>query len=290
MQEWLIEWFSTYPYAGVALMFLACGLGLPVPEEIVLLFAGYTCYSGYANRETMMAVAVGAILLGDIVPFALGRLFGPNLLRLRIMRFFISPQRLARFDRWFRRRGDTVVFFSRFIAGMRVVSYFVAGTMKMSWSRFLLLDLAGVLLVAPLLVWLGDHYGGAIEALIEKVKTVERGILIAGIAVAVVAGVWYWLRLRRRQRRLVGAATESFVEPSEPLGGPILPSETGATERSAEASADEAGTEHPERPGGIDGGDAPEEPIEGGGETPGPTDPEVADEAAPQPRNRDSNS
>ena len=57
MFDWLVETFSAYPYAGVALVFLACGLGLPMPEEIVLLFAGYLCYQGLADTSTMMAVA-----------------------------------------------------------------------------------------------------------------------------------------------------------------------------------------------------------------------------------------
>jgi membrane protein DedA with SNARE-associated domain len=174
MFDWLVATFSSHPYAGCALLFLLCGLGLPLPEEIVLLFAGYVCFEGLADREAMMAVCCGAILLGDVIPFFLGRRYGPRLLRIRLLRILITPQRLARFDRWFRRRGELVVFFSRFIAGIRVVCYFTAGTMRMAWLKFLALDLAGILLIGPLLVWVGHHYGGTIRAAIARMQKIAR--------------------------------------------------------------------------------------------------------------------
>src|SRR5690606_21429240 len=200
-----------------AVVFLVCGLGLPIPEEVVLLFAGYVCFLDVADRHTMMLVCIGAILAGDLIPFALGRIYGPRLLRLRLMHLLVTPERLARFDRWFRRRGELVVLISRFIAGIRVVSFFTAGTMKMSWTRFLLLDLAGIVPIAIGLVWLGDHYGRTIQAVIEHVQSVERGILIAALSAAALLGAWYWLRWHRRQRLLVGEPGETYVEPSGPV-------------------------------------------------------------------------
>ena len=223
MFDWLVETFSAYPYAGVALVFLACGLGLPMPEEIVLLFAGYLCYQGLADTSTMMAVAIASILLGDLIPFAAGRIYGPRLLRIRLMRMLVTPERLARFDRWFRKRGEFVVLISRFIAGIRVVSFFAAGTMRMTWLKFLALDLAGIIPIAMGLIWLADHYGGAIQAVIEQVRKIERGILIAGLAGGATVGVSYWLRWRRKQQLLVGGPAETYVEPTKKSPQPSDP-------------------------------------------------------------------
>jgi len=211
----LIETFGDHPYFGVSIVFLLCGLGLPLPEEIVLVSAGYLCFKGLAEQYQMMMVCTAAILLGDIVPFALGRLFGTRLLRLRPMRFIISPQRLARFDRWFRRRGDLVIFFSRFVAGIRVVAYFTAGTMKMGWLRFILLDMAGILLIAPPLVLVGNLFGATIEDAIVKITKIEKGLLYTVLIAAGIVGFWTWMRWRSRQRLLVGLPVETYVEPSE---------------------------------------------------------------------------
>ena len=82
MFDWLVEVFREYPYLGVSAVFLACGLGLPLPEEIVLVSAGYICYlNERVELWSMMLVCAAAILAGDAIPFMLGRVFGPGLLK-----------------------------------------------------------------------------------------------------------------------------------------------------------------------------------------------------------------
>ena len=231
----LVEMFNTYPYLSVGLVFLLCGLGLPLPEEIVLIAAGYVCFNGVAEIGPMMAASAVAIMVGDIIPFALGRWLGLPLLRVRPMKLIITPQRLARFNRWFRRRGNLVIFFSRFVAGIRVVAYFTAGTVKMPWWRFIILDLCGIALIVPPLVYVGYRFGGTIQDAISQVQELERGILYTVLGAGALVGSWFWLRWHRRQRLLVGTQKESYVEPSKP----VVPAKDGATEDPAPEASNE---------------------------------------------------
>ncbi len=217
MFEWLTELFNAdpgYMYGLLALLFILCGLGLPVPEEVLLITAGFLCYQGRAEYWAMTLVSAGGILVGDVLPFLLGRQFGPRLLRLRWLRFVINRQRLAMFDRWFRKRGDFVILIARFIPGLRVVAFFTGGTMRMRWGRFLLLDLCGIALVAPTFIFLGWHFGENIELTIQWINTVENSILYVVLAATAVFGLWYGLR-RRARTRLAAGARETFVEPSQ---------------------------------------------------------------------------
>jgi len=234
MFDQLVQWLLDYPYLGAAGVFLLCGLGLPLPEEIVLLAAGYVCAKLPDNLDLglMMVWCAGAILAGDLLPYVLGRVFGTRLLRVRWMRILVTKRRLAMFDRWFRRRGDLVILIARFVAGLRVVAFFTAGAMKMPWRRFLVLDGLGILLIVPLLTWLGYHSQGFIDEMIENVQRVERGILwaVAGGAGALAIGLWAWRRGKRRKaRRTVG---EAFVQPSRPVQPPedAEPAESDATD------------------------------------------------------------
>jgi membrane protein DedA with SNARE-associated domain len=165
----------------------------------------------------MMAWCAGAIMVGDLIPFTLGRVFGVRLLRLRWLRYFVTKKRLATFDRWFRRRGDLVIVISRFLAGLRVVAFFTAGAMKMSLLRFLMLDGIGIALLVPLLTWIGFRSAGFIKELITTVRTVERGILWTTIAGAVVVAFVWWLRRRRQQRTRDKRLAEAFVQPQHPV-------------------------------------------------------------------------
>lgn len=219
MFDQILPWLEQYPYLGVSAVFILCGLGLPLPEEIVLLAAGYICAKvpDKVPLWLMMAWCAGSILVGDLVPSILGRVFGTRLLRVRWMRFLVTKQRLAMFDRWFRRRGDAVILVARFVPGLRMVAFFTAGAMKMPWRRFLLLDGLGIALIVPLLTWLGYHSQGFIDEVIVKVQKVERGILWAAIGGGIVVGLWFWWWRRRRFARMHRKVGETFVQPSRPV-------------------------------------------------------------------------
>lgn len=239
MPEWLIELLieqPSYTYVAVGLVFVLCGVGLPLPEEIVLVSAGYFCYIGQSDYWAMTGVCTAAILVGDLVPFMAGRAFGPRLLRLRWMRFIINRERLAMFDRWFRRRGDMVVVIARFIPGLRVVAFFTGGTMRMRWLRFLVLDGCGILLVAPTFVFVGWHFGNEIEDTILALRKIEQSILWGLLSLTLVLACWYWLRLRVRRNRLVGGPRETFVEQTKAPN----PDETEATAPASEAGPEPA--------------------------------------------------
>jgi membrane protein DedA with SNARE-associated domain len=219
MFDQIVNAMADYPYLVVGVVFLLCGLGLPLPEEIVLLAGGYFCakFPDKAEVHWMMVWCATAILAGDLLPFVLGRVFGARLLRLRWLRYLITKQRLASFDRWFRRRGDLVILIARFLAGLRVVAFFTAGTMKMPWRRFLLLDGLGIGLMVPLLVWLGSHSAGFIDEMIATVQRVERGILWGAIGGGAVLVLWFWLWRRRRRLQRQRRPAETFVKPQLPV-------------------------------------------------------------------------
>ncbi len=219
MFESLVETFREYPYVGVALVFAICAIGLPLPEELVLIAAGYVCakFPDNATVVGMMCWSAGSILSFDLVPYLLGRIFGARLLRIRWLRVVVTRKRLADFDRWFRRRGDLVIFFARFLAGIRTIAFFTAGVMKMPMRRFLLLDGLGISIIVPLMVWIGYRGAGVIDEVIARVQAVERGLLWLIVGGVVALGGYLLLRRRARRRAAGAGPTETFVEPQLPV-------------------------------------------------------------------------
>ena len=66
----IIQTITDYPYIGAAAVFLLCGLGLPIPEEVVLLAAGFVCakFPDKAQLFPMMGWCAAAIVAGDSIP------------------------------------------------------------------------------------------------------------------------------------------------------------------------------------------------------------------------------
>jgi membrane protein DedA with SNARE-associated domain len=231
MFDQILAAIAEYPYWSVALLFVLCGIGLPLPEEVLLLAAGYICkmYPERAELPLMMGACAGGILGGDVLPYVLGRVFGVRLLRLRWMRLVVTKQRLAKFDGWFRRRGDWVILIARFIPGLRVVAFFTGGTMKMPWRRFLFLDGLGIALMVPAMTLVGFHSAEYIDQAIGLVKRVEAGLLWTVMAGGVVLVGWFWVaQYRKRKAREAARQTEAFVQPQRPVE-PVRPAADAAT-------------------------------------------------------------
>src|SRR5208282_2148093 len=138
--------------------------------------------------------AVGAFLTDNLF-FAIGRVFGPALLK----QFPGLAPSAARADLLVERLPNTVVISVRFLYGMRSVGPAVIGSGTMTWSRFVLLDALAASMWSACWVSAGYVLGEAVEQLLREFTSLGAW-LVGGAVVgcALVASIMY---LRRRKRR-----------------------------------------------------------------------------------------
>jgi len=176
------EVFQDFAYMGPFVGLLLCGLGLPLPEETFLLLAGILLYKGEVEYVPITLMCSAAILIGDSLPYFLGRRYGMRALEIPWVRRMVHPERFQRFRKRFDEHGNWAIFGCRFLPMLRIPGYFIAGTMGMRYSRLLLLDGIGVLLSVPVSIWFGKLFGGQLERLKERVHDLH---LILGFLVLV---------------------------------------------------------------------------------------------------------
>jgi len=199
--EFLNQIFGEFSYIAPFTVLLLCGLGLPIPEEVTLIGAGFLLYQGKVEFIPIVVVCSVAILLGDSVPFWLGRRYGRTALKSRWIRRIIHPERFYRIERRFEAHGNWATFVCRFLSGVRIPGYFIAGTLRMPYAKFLLLDGLGVLISVPVSIYLGQLFGGQVEQLKDSMGDLH--MLLAFLVFALV------LILVIRSRRARVALKES---------------------------------------------------------------------------------
>lgn len=204
-------------YGLVFGILLACGLGLPLPEDVALITGGYLAYKGQANVWTMTAVGFGGILLGDSLIFFLGRLGrrAEGRMSAGLLGRHLTPERIAKVEAQFERRGPMMVAIARFLPGIRAATYFVAGGARMSYGRFLLFDGIAALLSAPVFVFLGYRFGDQIRAVVGWAEQFHTWLIGGMAAVAIVFGV-RWLLQRRRPRTAPQQQAQAAATPADP--------------------------------------------------------------------------
>jgi membrane protein DedA with SNARE-associated domain len=200
------ETFSRAPYLGPWLLLLACGLGAPLPEEAALIPAGVMLADPdlHLSFLHMALVCSSGILIGDSLPFLLGKRYGLSVLKLRWVSKILHPERFATFERRFSEHGNWATFTCRFLPGLRIPGYFIAGSLKMSYLRFLLLDGLGILISVPTSIFLAKW---AMERFGEAQAKREVHMFMIWIAVAVVSIVLIYVVGRAWRRRRASPPT-----------------------------------------------------------------------------------
>ena len=183
---------------------------MPLPEELSLLAAGILLFQERVEYWPMLAVCVAGVVGGDVIPYTVGRVFGKRALRYRAVRRLIHPRRFRKLERRFAAHGNWVVFTCRFLPGVRIPGYFVAGTLGMGYARFLTLDGLGVLLSVPLAIWLGILFGDSIERMEKHVA--DFHLLLAFLLVSVVLVLATRHFVRRRLRRIASGDSPPRIE------------------------------------------------------------------------------
>jgi membrane protein DedA with SNARE-associated domain len=204
MNEILLTHGPVLSYLAITVVLILTGSGLPIPEEVPIIWAGVMSAPPDATLNPFVALAcclVGA-LLGDVIMYWIGYHFGRGVLREhRWWSRCITPQREARIEEMFCRHGLKVFFIARFLVGLRTPVYLTAGILRVSFKRFVLIDLICATAVVGTFFGLTYLFG---EHIARWFKNVEVLVTIAvGIAVACVA-VFFWRRYRRNLPLLPG--------------------------------------------------------------------------------------
>jgi uncharacterized protein (TIGR03382 family) len=203
MLDHLISLFTVHGYVAVFVVLLACGFGVPIPEDVSLVAGGIIAGLGYADVRIMVAVGLAGVLLGDAAVFLIGRHLGTRALRSRWVSRLLTPRRYAQVQAKFDRYGNRLMFVARFLPGLRTAVFLTAGmTRRVSFARFVLLDGLAALISVPAWVWLGYYGAENRDWLLAWVHRGQGGVAITA-ALIVAAVAWLvWRRMSRRRARL----------------------------------------------------------------------------------------
>ena len=196
----LVTIFAENGYVAVFIALMICGAGLPLPEDITLVAGGVIAGLGYANVHAMVALAMFGVLLGDSAIFLLGHHYGARILQWRFVARVLTPGRYLKVQEKFDQYGNRMLFFARFLPGMRTTVYLTAGTThRVSFLRFLLIDTLAALISVPFWVYLGFFGADNHEWLVKWLHRGQSSLwVLVGILLLTVLVLWW--RLRRRTR------------------------------------------------------------------------------------------
>ena len=196
--EPLTRWITSYGYPGLTALLMLGIVGLPIPDETLLVFSGFLIFQGKLQAlPTFLAGLAGAIS-GITISFLLGRTLGRTVVDRYGYYLRITAEHLEQMERWFERIGDWLLPAGFFIPGVRHFTALTAGIAGLPFTRFSLFAYGGAAVWVALFLCIGYLVGERWQATMQLVHH-YTGWAVAG---AVALGVLGWLLRSKMSRRL----------------------------------------------------------------------------------------
>ena len=182
-------WLSRYGYLGLFSLLMFGVIGVPIPEETLLTFAGVLVYRGHLELgPTILAAFLGSCC-GITVSYGLGRIFG-IVLTTRFGRVLhVNPTKVEQVHVWFERVGHWGLLWGYFLPGIRHLTALLAGATKLRYGDFALFAYAGALVWSFTFVSLGAVAGRQWARVSEQVHhnlLIASGVVVGCLVVAFV--------------------------------------------------------------------------------------------------------
>jgi len=190
--DFLLTFYGPTPYLFVFGILIACGLGVPLPEDVILFAAGLLSYYGVVDLSGIIALSFFGVLLGDSIIFFLGAHYGRRLTKKWIFHKLLPDDRLAAVRTKFHERGNKLIFAARFMPGLRAPIFFSAGTLHLPYRIFLFYDGLAALLSVPAIIGAVYYFGDEVDKVVRLIQRIEHGIVfVIAVVVLVVLTKWY---------------------------------------------------------------------------------------------------
>jgi membrane protein DedA with SNARE-associated domain len=187
-----VQWLNDWGYLGIFICVFVGNLGIPVPEETVMLVAGFLAGRAILDLRFVYLVCVMSAVSGDCCGFFVGRHGGQRIIARLVTRFATMRQRYERLQLFFHTHGSKAVFMARFIAGVRFMAGPMAGAAGMPFFRFLGWNMLGAIIWCALIVTLGYLVGDELYRAAEMAHHAQRWIALAALLLFFLLWFVWW--------------------------------------------------------------------------------------------------
>ena len=194
----VFHWVAQYGYVALIGSMMLGIIGLPIPDETLLMFAGYLVFKNSLQLHFVMLSAFLGSVAGISLSYEIGRRYGLSLL-LKFHIPFFSEEKYESARDWYRRFGKWALVVGYFIPGIRHLTAFTAGMSGLRYRSFGLFAYSGALIWSTTFILLGELVGERWRAVSDEIRS--NLILFTGIAALVLVAIVVWRRMSLRSKK-----------------------------------------------------------------------------------------
>lgn len=192
-------------YGVLFIVLVLSAIGLPIPEEAVLVLGGYLAYLEFIDVRIVIGVLAAGIIAADISGYMMGRFAGHWLYDNIFSRISMTRKFTEKGQRAFGHFGEKVVILSRPMLGVRVAVPLLAGHFQMNLWKFVAYDITATLpwtiFVVSASYYLGSGFSLIFNAM-HRVRHIIFIVLLVSIAAYILVRIWKHYQLQKMNKKI----------------------------------------------------------------------------------------
>ncbi|UPU35436.1 DedA family protein [Geomonas paludis] len=193
--QWLVETIGAMGYPGIFLLMALESSVFPIPSELVMPPAGYLAQQGQMNMTVAIVCGTVGSLVGAYANYFAAHYLGRPLILKYGKYVFITEEKFAKVERFFRDHGEISTFIGRLLPVVRHLISLPAGLAGMNHVKFSLYTLLGAGIWVTVLTFIGYFIGSNQELIMRYSHQAVIGVLVASAVIITV-----YVRLQRCKR------------------------------------------------------------------------------------------
>lgn len=155
----VIELLNQYGYIILFSALLLELIAFPLPGEVIMTYCGFLVFEGKMNWIISILVATFGATLGITISYFTGTTLGYEFFKKYGSYIHLGPERLKKTSTWFNTYGNTLLIVAYFIPGVRHVTGYFSGIIKIPYKKFALNAYLGALIWSCTFISLGKTLG-----------------------------------------------------------------------------------------------------------------------------------
>lgn len=180
----LIEWGGTVLVCTIVFVETGLFVGFFLPGDSLLVTAGVFAGAGQLKLAYLLSLVTLCAVAGDQLGYFIGRRAGKTLYDRPDSRFF-KKKHLARAHEFYETYGGKTIVLARFIPIIRTFCPPVAGAARMSYTHYLLYDVAGGFAWVWSMTLLGYTLGRTVPNIDKRIHYVIAGVIVLSFLPAI---------------------------------------------------------------------------------------------------------
>jgi membrane-associated protein len=173
-------------------------VGFFLPGDSLLVTAGIFASRGQLDITLLIALLIGATLLGDSIGYLIGYKLGPKIFK-KEKSFFFRKDYILKTKNFYDKYGGMTIVVARFMPIIRTFAATVAGVGQMKYSKFLMYDIIGGVSWVLSMTFTGYFLGQLFPGVVKRLELVIIIVVFVSLLPAIIKFISHKMKKKKEQ-------------------------------------------------------------------------------------------